>query len=66
MVTGDNIVTAKAIAQNCNILTGESIEDERCCIEGPDFYEKMGGLVVRHGKEEVGNFKVFKELAPYM
>jgi len=66
MVTGDNIVTAKAIAQNCNILTGDSIEDERCCIEGPEFYDKMGGLVVRHGKEEVGNFKVFKELMPYM
>jgi len=35
-------------------------------MEGPAFYEKMGGLVVRHGQEEVGNFKTFKEYAPYL
>jgi len=71
MVTGDNIVTAKAIAVDCNILTPEEREDERCCMEGPAFNEKMGGLVVKEnakGKkiEEVGNFKQFKELMPYM
>ena len=26
----------------------------------------MGGIVVRNEKEEVGNFKLFKELMPYM
>jgi Ca2+ transporting ATPase len=66
MVTGDNIVTARAIAINCNILTKDQLEDTRCCMEGPEFYEKMGGIVVRNGKEEVGNFKVFKEMMPYM
>lgn len=66
MVTGDNIVTARAIAVNCNILQKEQLDDERCCMEGPEFYDKMGGLVVRHGKEEVGNFKVFKEMMPYL
>ena len=66
MVTGDNIVTARAIAVNCNILTEAELDDPRCCMEGPEFYERMGGLVVRHGKEEVGNYKVFKELMPYM
>lgn len=44
MVTGDNIVTARAIAVNCNILTPEELEDERCTMEGPAFYEKMGEL----------------------
>lgn len=44
MVTGDNIVTAKAIAKNCNILRDDELEDDRCCMEGPDFYNKMGGL----------------------
>ena len=48
MVTGDNIVTARAIAVLCNIITPEQIDDERCCMEGPEFYEKMGGLVVRN------------------
>jgi magnesium-transporting ATPase (P-type) len=66
MVTGDNIVTARAIAINCNILTKDQLEDTRCCMEGPEFYDKMGGIVVRNGKEEVGNFKVFKEMMPYM
>ena len=35
-------------------------------MEGPEFYEKMGGLVIRNDKEEIGNFKQFKELMPYM
>lgn len=35
-------------------------------MEGPAFYEKMGGLVMRHGKEEVGNFRIFKDLMPYL
>jgi len=66
MVTGDNIVTARAIAINCNILKPEELEDSRCCMEGPEFYDKMGGLQVHNGKEVVGNFKVFKEMMPYM
>lgn len=67
MVTGDNIVTARAIAVNCNILSPEELEDERCTMEGPAFYEKMGELQTKpDGTEEVGNFKVFKEYAPYL
>ena len=66
MVTGDNIVTARAIAVLCNIISPAQIDDERCCIEGPEFYEKMGGLVIRHDKEEVENYKLFKELMPHM
>ena len=66
MVTGDNIVTARAIAVLCNIISPSQIDDERCCIEGPEFYEKMGGLVVRNDKEEVGNYKLFKDLMPHM
>ena len=31
MVTGDNIVTARAIAVLCKILTEEQIDDDRCC-----------------------------------
>lgn len=37
MVTGDNIVTAKAIAKNCNILSKDSIDDRKCAIDGPTF-----------------------------
>ena len=66
MVTGDNIVTARAIAVQCNILTEEQLNDDRCCMEGSVFYEKMGGLVKRNDREEVGNFKLFKEVIPHM
>jgi Ca2+ transporting ATPase len=41
MVTGDNKVTAMAIAKECGIITNE---DPDCVMEGPEFYEKVGGL----------------------
>ncbi|CCH60201.1 hypothetical protein TBLA_0C04010 [Henningerozyma blattae CBS 6284] len=37
MVTGDNIMTARAIARNCNILTKESYTSPECSMEGPEF-----------------------------
>jgi len=60
MVTGDNIVTAKAIAVMCNIIGSDQLDDELCCMEGPVFYERMGGLVTKKGVEGVGNFEDFK------
>jgi len=35
-------------------------------MEGPAFYEVMGGLVEKDGVEKVKNFKKFKELMPYL
>lgn len=66
MVTGDNIVTAKAIAIMCNIITPAQGEDERYCMEGPVFYDRVGGLETKKGVEGVGNLDVFKELMPYL
>ena len=37
MVTGDNIMTARAIARNCNILTPENFSEEGRAMEGPAF-----------------------------
>ncbi|SCU82419.1 LADA_0C05138g1_1 [Lachancea dasiensis] len=37
MVTGDNILTATAIAKNCSILTPEDSEDPESAMEGPRF-----------------------------
>lgn len=45
MVTGDNIKTAQAIAEKCGIITEAEIGDPKVCMEGPEFYEAMGGLV---------------------
>ena len=44
MVTGDNIMTAKAIARNVGILTPEDETKEFSCIEGAFFREYVGGL----------------------
>ncbi|KAF5211134.1 hypothetical protein E0198_002426 [Clavispora lusitaniae] len=37
MVTGDNLVTAKAISRGCNILTPEDSSHVHACMEGPAF-----------------------------
>lgn len=66
MVTGDNIITAKAIAVICNIIKPEQLNDERICLEGPEFHDRMGGLIVKNEKEEVKNFEAFKELMPHL
>lgn len=42
MVTGDNIITAKAIARQCGIYNPE---DGGIAMEGPEFCRRVGGLV---------------------
>lgn len=42
MVTGDNKVTALAIAKECGII---SRDHEDAVLEGPDFYKRVGGLI---------------------
>ncbi|CAK9437878.1 uncharacterized protein LODBEIA_P22560 [Lodderomyces beijingensis] len=37
MVTGDNLNTAKAISQECGILTPDDLSNEFACMEGPSF-----------------------------
>lgn len=37
MVTGDSLLTARAISLNCGILNEETYHDESCYIEGPAF-----------------------------
>jgi Ca2+ transporting ATPase len=47
MVTGDNKITAMAIAKECNILSETSEINSDSVLEGPEFYERMGGLVCK-------------------
>lgn len=44
MVTGDNIITAQAIAIRCNIITKEQVGNPRIAMEGKTFFEMTGGL----------------------
>ncbi len=37
MVTGDNVLTARAISQRCGILDESSARDQYSCMEGPAF-----------------------------
>jgi len=64
MITGDNIVTAQAIAEKCGIISAEEMDDPEVCMGGPEFYDLMGGLIEKDGKERVKNFGAFKKLAP--
>merc|ERR1711976_1106435 len=42
MVTGDNIVTPKAIAKACGIIS-DSPDSNELVMEGPEFMEQIGG-----------------------
>ena len=55
MITGDNIVTAQAIAEKCKIITEEEIGDPSVCMEGPEFYRDMGGLICTVCSKECPN-----------
>lgn len=44
MVTGDNKITAMAIAKECNIINEHTGFDNDSVLEGPEFYDRMGGL----------------------
>lgn len=44
MVTGDNLITAMAIAKDCGIISEKQIGDKEVCMIGPEFYDIVGGL----------------------
>lgn len=44
MVTGDNKITAKAIAKECGILIDEN---RSLVLEGPDFVNRIGGIICK-------------------
>ena len=53
MVTGDNKITAMAIARECYILPSDKKEFDNMqgpdqVMEGPEFYERMGGLICKN------------------
>jgi Ca2+ transporting ATPase len=75
MVTGDNRITARAIAKECGILTDKQAEHHYSVLEGPEFYDMIGGLMCKtcdkaspcdckpkDVKEVVKNLKIFKEV----
>jgi len=46
MVTGDNLITANAIAHECKIITEDiNHNKEYMIMEGPVFYKLVGGLI---------------------
>ena len=63
MVTGDNLITAKAIARNIHIIDDKN-EDTAIVMEGPDFLRRIGGVVCENciEKDECECVKNPKEL----
>jgi Ca2+ transporting ATPase len=73
MVTGDNKVTAVAIAKDCNIIQDAMIDNT--VLEGPELYTRVGGLICKkcqkpapctcapsEAKESVSNMEEFKRI----
>ena len=52
MVTGDNKITAMAIAKECNIIDANTHIDGDSVMEGPEFYDRMGGLYCKNCKQD--------------
>jgi magnesium-transporting ATPase (P-type) len=51
MVTGDNLITAIAIAKECGILQEGEEKDKCVCMEGPEFNDFVGSLISKETKE---------------
>ena len=66
MVTGDNLVTAKAIALETGIIT--IVDPESACMEGPDFSNAIGGGYSDERREifktTASNLKVMARFCP--
>lgn len=50
MVTGDNKITAKAIAQNIGLINSKN-EATALIMEGPDFMKRIGGIICSNCRE---------------
>ena len=53
MVTGDNKITAIAIAKQCGILAEDEGDEECVCMEGPEFYDYIDKMIYKDTGEEV-------------
>ena len=53
MVTGDNKITAIAIAKECGIIKDGEEDEHGVCMTGPDFADYVGGLVHKDTREEI-------------
>jgi Ca2+ transporting ATPase len=53
MVTGDNLITAIAIAKECGIIFDGEENEECVCMEGPEFNEFVGSLVHKDTRERI-------------
>jgi len=52
MITGDNKLTAIAIAKECHILKEGEENEENVVMIGSEFYDFVGGLVHKKTREE--------------
>jgi Ca2+ transporting ATPase len=53
MVTGDNKITAIAIAKECGIIKEGEEDEGQVCMEGPEFCDYVGGLVNKNTGEQI-------------
>jgi magnesium-transporting ATPase (P-type) len=75
MVTGDNAITARSIADKAGMLDRGSSYDrqnqperisEYTCMEGAAFRAAVGGLKLINGEEVIGDMHKFREIKRYL
>ena len=73
MITGDNAITARAIAKECNIISPDEpeVENNGRVMEGVEFYKLIGGITKTEAKKEgdppietITNGAVFDKIYP--
>ena len=63
MITGDNIVSARVVAQHCGIIS-ESDQSENTCMEAREFLEKQKNMSASELKELASQVKVLARATP--
>ena len=63
MITGDNIVSARVVAEYCGIIS-ERDQSENTCMEGHDFMQKQKSMSESELKELASQVKVLARATP--
>ena len=63
MISGDNMLTARACAIKVGILSADEADQEYVCMTGDEFRNAVGGLEKADEKCKVNDMEVFKHVA---
>jgi Ca2+ transporting ATPase len=62
MITADNKITARAVAKECNIVSNE---EKNTIMEGPEFMNRIGGVVCKNCRKNICDCAPNERLAAF-